>query len=73
MGTDLSFCPKMDISHDTLVSQGLIDYLEEYQRRKRDFQAAGTIPLPFPVKPYFNEDVLSFESCAPLSLSFQCP
>ena len=62
-GAILSFCSDMDISHGTLLAQGLMDFLEMFQERQGDSIASTcTITLPFKVKPDFSEDVLSFEN-----------
>lgn len=63
MGAILSFCPDIDISHGTLLAQGLMDYLESFQSKEgENIRSTCKIPLPFSVKPDFAQDVLSFEN-----------
>ena len=59
----LSFCTDMTSSDGTLLSQGIMDYVESFQSKHgEDIHSNCDIPLPFEVKPDFTEDVLSFEN-----------
>ena len=63
MGAIRSFGQDMDFSHGTLIANDLMDFLESFQPRKDDeISSTCDISLPFPVKPDFMEDVLSFEN-----------
>ena len=63
MGTILSFCIGIAISHGTLLAQDLLDYLESFQTKQvEEIKSLCGIIFPFEIKPDFTEYVPSFEN-----------
>ncbi len=62
MNSILSFCSDMEICQGTLLMQGIMGFIEQFQQRKGDkVTSTCRIKLTFPVKQDFSEDVLTFE------------
>ncbi len=57
----LSFSSDIDQTEGTLLAQGIMDYLENFQERECDLVTSTyRVKLPFPVEPEFSEDVITF-------------
>ena len=57
----VSFFSDLDVGNATLLAQGIMEYVEQFQAKEGD-EIASTcrIELPFSLKPDFREDIITF-------------
>ena len=62
MNAMLPFCTDIDVTHGNFLSQGIMDYLEKFQKREDDAVTSHCqIKLPFVVELDFQENMVAFE------------